>query len=325
MTMLRIAVPPAIDPACLAGFDPHAPVIALSGLTMGTQWQVRLAHPSGVHILGAPSTEALGAQIQARLDRMERTLSHWDGQSRLMRFNHALPGTWCRMPGDLAQVLAHGLAVARASQGAFDPAIGRLTDAWSLGPNRHAAPPDVATLRAARAASGWQRLVMAEGWLAQPGGLWLDLSAIAKGHAADAVADMLADLGLRHALVEVGGECTGRGMRPDGDPWWVDVESPPGTTLAPLRVALHQMGMATSGRYLGDHTLDPASGQPVFGALAATVLHAHCALADAWASALLVSPFPAAQALAEQHDLAVRLVCATGQEWLSPALRTMLE
>jgi thiamine biosynthesis lipoprotein len=249
MTMLRIAVPPAIDPACLAGFDPQAPVIALSGLTMGTQWQVRLAH-----VAGAPSAQALRAQIQARLDRMERTLSHWDGLSRLMRFNRAAPGTWCRLPGDLAQVLAQGLAVARASQGAFDPAIGRLTDAWSLGPNRHAAPPDAATLNAARAASGWQRLVMAEGWLAQPGGLWLDLSAIAKGHAADAVADLLADLGLRHALVEVGGECTGRGMRPDGDPWWVDVESPPGTTLAPLRVALHQMGMATSGRYLGDHT-----------------------------------------------------------------------
>jgi thiamine biosynthesis lipoprotein len=47
---------------------------------------------------------------------MERTLSHWDGQSRLMRFNHALPGTWCRLPGDLAQVLAQGLAVARSSQ-----------------------------------------------------------------------------------------------------------------------------------------------------------------------------------------------------------------
>jgi thiamine biosynthesis lipoprotein len=47
MTMLRIAVPSAIDPACLAGFDPQAPVIALSGLTMGTQWQVRLAHVAG--------------------------------------------------------------------------------------------------------------------------------------------------------------------------------------------------------------------------------------------------------------------------------------
>jgi thiamine biosynthesis lipoprotein len=55
------------------------------------------------------------------------------------------------------------------------------------------------------------------------------------------------------------------------------------------------------------------------------VLHAHCALADAWASALLVSPFPAAQALAQQHQLAVRLVGATGQEWLSPALQAMLE
>lgn len=316
----RIAVPPTIDPANLAGFDPHAPVASLSGKTMGTQWHVRLAIPAG-----APPQAQLLARIQARLDGMERALSHWDGQSPLMRFNHAKPGTWCRLAPDLATVLAQALSVARASAGAFDPTIGRLTDAWSLGPNRHAFPPDAVALARARAASGWQRVILEQGWLRQPGGLWLDLSGVAKGHAADAVADLLAQAGLNHALVEVGGECAGRGLRPDGDPWWVDVESPPGLALPPLRVALHQLSMATSGRYLGGHTIDPATGEPCAGSLAATVIHARGGLADAWASALLVRSPADAQAMAAHHGLAARLIDENGAEWLSPALTAMLE
>lgn len=316
----RLAVPVEIDPASLAGFDPATPVIALSGKTMGTRWSVRLAHPPGA----LPPVQ-IKARIQARLDRLERALSHWDAQSPLMRYNRARPGTWCHMPADLAAVLAVALPLAKASGGAFDPAIGRLTDAWSLGPNRHAAPPDAATLARARGAAGWHRVIPCQGWLHQPGGLWLDLSAIAKGHAADAVADLLAHNGLGHALVEVGGECTGRGLRPDGDPWWVDVESPPGLPLAPLRVALHQLSMATSGAYLGHHTIDPATGLPATGLLAATVIHGQGAAADAWASALLVLPPSRAQALATAAGLAARVVDGDGHEWLSPALLTMLE
>ncbi|MDR6513118.1 thiamine biosynthesis lipoprotein [Novosphingobium capsulatum] len=318
--MLRLAVPTAIAPDSLAGFDPAAPIITLSGLTMGTRWQVRLAHPAG-----SADRAALHALIQARLDRMERALSHWQPGSLLMRFNRAAPGTWLHVDEDLAGVLHHALAVARASHSAFDPAIGRLTDAWSLGSRRHSAPPDSATLAAASTASGWQRLILEHAWLRQPGGLWLDLSGVAKGYAADAVADLLAAQGLRHALVEVGGECTGRGLRPDGDPWWVDVESPPGANLAPLRMALHQLSTATSGSYLGLHTIDPATGQPGRGHGAATVLHRHGAMADAWASALIVMAPAQAHAVAVRENLATRLVDPSGGEWVSPALAAMME
>jgi thiamine biosynthesis lipoprotein len=318
--MLRLAVPPAIDSESLAGFDPKASVVTLAGKTMGTQWRVLLAHSPE-----ETATAGLAARIQALLDRLERTLSHWDRQSLLMRFNLAAPGTWIQTSGDLAAILKQGLTVARASHGAFDPAIGRLTDAWSLGPTRHGNPPDEARLAAARLASGWQRLVLADGWLFQPGGLWLDLSGIAKGFAAQTVADLLASDGVCHVLVDVGGECTGRGLRPDYDPWWVDMESPPGLPLPPLRVALHQLSMATSGAYLGGHTIDPATGAPASGMLAATIIHAQGAMADAWASAMMALPPPEARDLAMRQNLAARLVDDSGQEWLSPMLHAMVQ
>ncbi len=118
------------------------------------------------------------------------------------------------------------LRIAARTDGAFDPAVGRLTDIHGLGPNPVSAPPDEAAIATARGGLG----------LAAPCLRCRDAAPASAGrpvarsfrdrqsHAVDAVADLLRDMGARHALVEIGGECVGRGMRPDGDPWWVDLE-----------------------------------------------------------------------------------------------------
>jgi hypothetical protein len=109
--------------------------------------------------------------------------------------------------------------------------------------------------------------------LFQPGGLRLDLNGIAKGFAVDQVAAALDRAGARSYLVEVGGELRGTGAKPDGQPWWVELERPP-TANDGLRtlVALHGLSVATSGDYRRffehdgrryAHTLDPATAAPV--------------------------------------------------------------
>lgn len=320
----RIAVPAEIDPAALAGHDPSAGVVVLGGATMGTTWTVHAALPAAC----SDTAEALTQAIAARLDDICAQMSHWDAASLLSRFNTAPAGSAMVLPDDFAQVIACALDVAQASDGAFDPALGRLTDLWGLGPNPAPSPAPHAALAEAIAAGGWQRLAFdpAHRTLRQPGGLWLDLSGIAKGFAVDAVAALLASQGVRHALVEIGGECAGRGLRPDGDPWWVDLEAPSAVSLPGLRAALHGLAVATSGDYLrGAHTLDPATGQPVAGAVTAvSVLHPSCMVADAWATALGAATLPRAQGLARTHALAARILLRSGEEWLSPAMQAML-
>lgn len=319
----RIAVPPQIDANALAAHDPSAPVVTLSGATMGTTWQVQAAIPARPAGAGA-LTEA----IQGRLDDLCAQMSHWDPASLLSRFNAAPAGSAHPLPADFAHVIASALGIAEASGGAFDPALGRLTDLWGLGPNPAGGAPDAAALEATRAVCGWQRLQFdpEAATLHQPGGVWLDLSGIAKGYAVDAVADLLAARGIVHALVEIGGECSGRGLRPDGDPWWVELENPSGCTLPPMRVALHGLAVATSGDYWrGGHTLDPATGLPAtHDTTAVSVLHASCMVADGWATALGVLPPARARDLARKHDLAARIVARDGEEWLSPAMQIML-
>lgn len=321
----RIAVPDAIDPAAFRSFDPRARVIDLTGETMGTTWRVRAALPLAI---GVDQTAWRGI-IKSRLDSIVQDMSHWDASSSLSRFNNANAGSVMALSPDMAAVISAGLAIADASDGAFDPALGRLTDIWGLGPNAAGNPPASTAICCAMAAGNWRRLLFdpQRRTLRQPGGLWLDLSGIAKGFAVDALADLLAERGVQHCLVEIGGECTGRGLRPDGDPWWVDVEDPPGTSLPRLRIALHQLAIATSGDYLrGAHSIDPRTGRPAIHATTAiTVLHTRCMQADAWATALSVLEPDPARAMALQQGLAVRMVLRDGQEWISPSLAAMME
>lgn len=320
---MRLAVPLEIDPAALATWRRDSPVVELGGETMGTTWSVRLAAPPGFD-----RAAALDA-IEARLEAILVQMSHWREDSLLGRFNRARGGEWAALPPDFARVLTAALEVAERSGGAFDPAIGALVDLWGHGPTPIERLPLPDEVEEARAVCGFRRLAFDRDAMRvrQPGGLRLDLSGIAKGFAVDALADVLRRQGCDHTLVEIGGELSGSGMRPDGDPWWIDLETP-AEGIAPFRVALHQLAVATSGDYVrGRHTIDPRSGLPVEHAASVSVIHRSAMMADAWATALSVHHPVAAQALATREGLAVRALARSQEgirEWISPALRALL-
>lgn len=348
---MRIALPPTLAPDAFAGHDPAAVVIALDGETMGTTWQVRYAARD------ASRAAAVRTAIVSRLAGLVAEMSHWSASSLLSRFNRAAAGTWVRLPRDFDHVIARGMAIAQQTGGAFDPTIGALVNLWGFGPpatsDRYPHPSALRThslsrwqremtpnvgkgardgpIEATRSVSGHYRLAChrRDRLLRQPGGLSLDLSGIAKGHAVDAIVDLLAAQGIAHCLVEIGGELVGRGLRPDGDPWWVDLEAPPGVMLPPLRIALHGLAVATSGDYRrGAHTIDPRTGYPIdHGVVSCSVIHARALDADAWATALTVLGVTDGVALATRAEIAARWVVVddgVATEHLSPALLAML-
>jgi thiamine biosynthesis lipoprotein len=319
---MRLTVP-EVDPRVLDGRLPGARVVVLSGTTMGTSWYVRIAHPSEAVV------SPLRASIQACLDELVRQMSHWTPESVLGRFNRAPPRSWTALPSDFAAVMSAAMEVADASSGAFDPAIGALVNLWGFGPPGAMPQPSAAAIEQALAHSGWQRLTFDRSAqrIRQPGGLQLDLSGIAKGYAVDRVVQLLGEHDIRHALVEVGGELRGVGIRPDGDPWWVDVETPV-SGVQPLRVALHQLAIATSGDYVrGRHTIDPRTGRPVKHVCSVSVVHASAMLADAWATALGTMLHEEMAQAAGANDLCVRALLRTHSgmtEWISPALQALM-
>jgi FAD:protein FMN transferase len=332
----HIAADPAPAGATLRDF---------AGRSMGTTWSVRLAAPPG-----RPVPDDLHESLQQQLDVVVAEMSHWEPDSCLGRFNRAPAGSWHVLPRAFFDVLTYAVEVARLSGDAYDPCAGHIVNAWgfgpdNMGPRHHDAaytpptPEEIRRMRDQRAASRIELdPVRQRAW--QPGPVQLDLSAVAKGYSVDRLAYFLSRHGVKHFLVEVGGELRGAGMRPDGQPWWVGLEPLPDSGLAEMVLALHGLSVATSGDYrkffMHDgrryaHTIDPRTAMPVCNGLASvTVVHPHCMAADAWSTALTVLGPEQGLAMAERQGLAARFVLRTGDgpactELISSAMRAMLD
>jgi thiamine biosynthesis lipoprotein len=339
--MRAVLVPTDIDPGLP---PPGSRLHAVRGTSMGTDWSARLVLPPGVE-------HDLQGALQQELDAIVAQMSHWDEGSLLSRYNRAPAGSWHALPPQFFAVMAYALSVSGDTGGAYDPAAGALVNLWGFGPagrydqaGFYAPSRDAVDAVLARRRTR-QPLLDREGRrLLQPGGAVLDLSSVAKGHAVDCLARRLEALDLRHYLVEVGGELRGAGVKPDGQPWWVELEGvpdAPGAPVAPVAqsvVALHGLAVATSGDYRryfhhahrrASHTLDPRTGYPVDNGIASvTVLAPTCMTADALSTALTVMGVEAGLPFAEGRGLAARFLLREDgglREVLTPAWRALLQ
>ncbi len=317
---------------------------------MGTSWSVKLVRP------GHLSLQQVHAGIQRQLDQVVQQMSTWLDSSDISRFNRAPANSWHPLPKEFFKVLDYAVYTAQQSGGAYDPTVGPLVNLWGFGPGgSYDGPPQPEAIGQALARQGWRKLQLdrIRQRVLQPGGMYLDLSSIAKGYGVDQVADYLQAQGVQSYLVEVGGELRGYGSKPDADPWWVALEQPPSASVKDQAdsassqpqasiVALHGLAIATSGDYRRyfeqdgrrySHTLDPRSGYPVQHAPASvTVLHASCMMADALATALTVLGVAEGLDYARDQNIAARFVSRTVsrtalgfEEQLSPAFAAMLE
>jgi thiamine biosynthesis lipoprotein len=196
-----------------------------SGEALGTTWSVKWVSRS------APQPgrrDELHDRVAAVLARVDRGMSNWREDAELARFNRRAELTGFEFSSETRQVIIAALAIARETNGAFDPTVGPLVALWGFGPDAALEEPTEQELARQRARVGWPLLAWdREGRLVRRvPGVELDLSAIAKGYAVDAIVHELVrerPLGL---LVEVGGEVRALGTTLLGEPWRVGVQDP---------------------------------------------------------------------------------------------------
>lgn len=330
----RVLIPP------MTGAPERPPsdlIWSLSGETMGTTWSVRLVPPPGA------AQGDFAAAVEEELARIVAVFSPWEADSEISRFNAAPAGTWA-LSDDFWALLTQALDLADDVSGAVDPSLGALVDLWGFGPPGPRSVllplPSDEEIETARAVSGWQKLRLHREAQAaiQIGGMKLDFSGIAKGRAVDRVSDRLSALGATSHLVEIGGELKGRGVKPDAQPWWVEIEAVAGSPAPRTVAALVDLAMATSGDgrrafthegRLYSHTLDGATGRPVDNGLAqVTVFDASAMRADALATALTVLGPIEGPEMAEALGLAAHFTERRPDgliERMTPAFAAMLD
>ena len=270
----------------------------LSGQTMGTTWSLNM-------VPGSSGTESaiLKQLLQARLDQINGLMSTYDPASELSRFNSLASTDWYPVSEDTARVIEVSQEISVLSGGAFDISIGPLVELWGFGAaERRAKIPTDGQIRENLARIGYKNIQLRRGPTEirkQNPELQIDLSAVAKGYAVDALAKILEQQGINNYLLEIGGELQISGHRGDDTPWQIAIEEPlEGVREVAAIFPLTNTALATSGNYRNfyledgqrySHTINPVSGKPIRHKLASvTVLARTCARADALATALMV-------------------------------------
>ncbi|SLJ85924.1 thiamine biosynthesis lipoprotein [Psychrobacter sp. DAB_AL43B] len=300
----------------------------LSGETMGTSYHISYQLPKGADEV------AIQAAIDARLQQINDSMSTYQNDATISKFNRLAKDTPIIIDADFSHVLEVSRQVYQQSDGAFDPTVMPLIDTWGFGSTmtveRLQSPPSAAEIAKALALVDFEGVIQKDNTIYKTkDGIGLDFSAVAKGYGVDVIADVLKNnYQIRNYMVEIGGEVASSGVSAQQQPWQIAIDAPiegstvsERQTIAAIRQPINndnKMHLATSGNYRNSiifdgkhysHTIDPTTGEPIVGgAPSVTVAADSVALADAWATALTAMPYAKALATAEKQNIAALFV-----------------
>jgi len=246
------------------------------------------------------------AAVQDEVERIEAKYSRYRGDSILTAINRGAGGAPVAIDAETAALLDYADACWRQSDGRFDITSGVLRRAWDFG---RGVLPDAASLASALGRIGWDRVRRGSGTIALDPEMEIDFGGIGKEYAADRAATAAGALGVRHGLVNLGGDVRLIGPHPDGRPWRIGITHPRDTARTIAHLQLREGGLATSGDYerffVRDgkrycHILDPRTGWPVNGPQSVSIIAPLCTPAGSCATIAMLHAEGAAEYLRGQ-------------------------
>ncbi len=313
-------------------------VTVLEGKTMGTFWRASIPG------IDAKRSTELKEKIQTQLDADDQLLSTYKKDSALMRFNDSQSLSPWPVSEAMADIVTTSLRIGARTDGAMDITVGPLVNLWGFGPEQQPVQiPSQEQIDAMKAKTGLQHLTVInqshQQYLQKDlPDLYVDLSTVGEGYAADHLARLMEQEGISRYLVSVGGALNSRGMNGEGQPWRVAIQKPTDKENAVQAVVdINGHGISTSGSYRNyyeldgkrlSHVIDPQTGRPIEHNLVSVTVIAPTALeADAWDTGLMVLGPEKAKEVVRREGLAVYMITKEGDSfktWMSPQFKSFL-
>jgi len=235
----------------------------LRGQAQGTTYQI--SYQPRPRALPPPAFDSIFQAI-------DLSLSLYNPASLISAFNRSRLGI--HADTHLLHIAQAALHFSESSQGAFDITILPAMDAWGFGQTPVQRLPTAKALQILSSHIGYKHLTIRnDSLLKDIPQVQIDCNGIAQGYTVDLIAQRLEQAGITDYLVELGGEIRLKGKNPQGKPWNIGIEAPPGIaskahswTVAPSNGAITSSGIYRNirriqGREIG-HILDPRSAQP---------------------------------------------------------------
>jgi len=269
---------------------------SLSGIALGTPFNIK--HDARL------DNDTIKMGIDSILKKINKSMSTYHSDSDISKINS---GQEVQVDSFFQEVYLKASEVWKSTNGAFDPTVGALVNAYGFGPDQKFIYELTDNqLDSLINITGWNKIYLNdEGVLSKSNkNITLDFNALAKGYTVDVISKYLESIGSKNYLVEIGGEISAKGLSPRSNkPWEIGIDYPK-SKLSKRNIFttyfLSNRAIATSGNYrhfridkkTGKkyvHTIDPRTGNPIQSEIISTSVTANdCMTADAWATSLMV-------------------------------------
>lgn len=227
--------------------------------------------------------------VFAEVDRLDKYYTNYTATSFVAQINRSAGDeNGIIVDPETAILLDYAQECYILSEGLFDITAGALRRAWNFDA-QNPSLPSAELIQELLLIVGWDKVVWRNPHLVLPHtGMMIDFGGVVKEYAADAAEKVCLSLGVKHALIEMGGDIKVVGPHIDGRGWHIGISHPRHKDVPILSFEISQGGVATSGDFersivIDDkvyaHILNPKTGVPVEGMSGVTVMADHCLIA----------------------------------------------
>lgn len=216
----------------------------------------------------------------SKISEIDKSMSAQNGASEVSAINNAAGKNAVRVSDNTYYVIKRGVHWGELTGGIFDIAIGPIVRLWGIGTD-HAGVPAQQDITDRLPLVNYKNIILKDSdksVMLKKSGMSIDLGGIAKGYTADAVAQVLKENGVRHAIINLGGNVLVIGGKTDGSNWRIGIQDPfeaHGAYIGIVEVS--DKTVVTSGIYeryfkqngkIYHHMLNPKDGYPFDNSLA---------------------------------------------------------
>lgn len=218
-----------------------------------------------------PADESILDDLKKLCEKYDTMFSTTNTDSELYKLNHA-NGQPFTVSSETANLIQEGIHYSELSGGAFDLTIEPVSALWDFKADKPTVPSSDAIAQAVSHVDYTKVDIQDNTVTLEDPEAGIDLGAIAKGYIADQVKTYLKKQGIKHAIINLGGNVDVIGTKPDGSKYNIGIQKPfDESGEAITSVQLKDQTVVTSGIYeryfkkngkLYHHILDPRTGYP---------------------------------------------------------------
>ena len=236
----------------------------------------------------------------SRMEEIETIATTWDSKGEAYRLNET--GYLENPSAELLEIIQMSLEYNEITDGYFDITVQPLLDLWQYNPDAEKQfweldkSEQLLAINSALNLIGSNRITVDDNSIRLQEGSRITLGGIAKGYAVDEALETLKSLGIKHALVNAGGDINTLGTKPGGEGWGIALVNPDDTTQSLARFMVKGKSVTTSGNYERyfnpdksvHHIMNPKTGFSADMCISVTIIAENGVQADALATGVFV-------------------------------------